>query len=215
MLNQNSQAVRFSTENLPFLFQYEYFNIAWGLEHEGFYLLPDGSKYSYNAAKNENVSSSEFRFDKIPRQDSTNERGADTDVFITPDDLFHNLSISTFESITNIEQNPKEILRMIKAAQKSEYFHGFRAVTDRGVISQSALYFNTKSGHYERVLLATEEIINLSKYTQELCNIFGLNINARVLGISNRPYNYHKLPSKGLGISRIIKKLKKLFNKTH
>ena len=210
-IEQNIAMKTFTTDGLPFLFQYEYFNIAWGLEHEGFYLLPDGRKYSYNSHPRDNY---DFRFYKIPNQKRDIVWGHETNGFIHPDDLFHNLSTSTFEATKILELDPNETLKKIKDVQDTGGFYWGLSGTDSGVRSLAALYFNEKAGFYERVLLATDSLINHSKYTPELYNIFGSSVIKQVFW-SNYMDAFHKnLPPVGLNV-RISWGLKLLLRKMY
>jgi hypothetical protein len=201
------------TDSIPFLFQYEYFNIAWGLEHEGFYLLPDGRKYSYNASE-ENNYNKDFRFYKIPNQKNDIVWGDDTNGFIRPDDLFHNFSISTLEATNILELDPNETLKKIKDVQDTEGFYWGLSGTDSGVSSLAALYFNEKAGYYERVLLATDSLINHSKYTPELYNIFGSSVIKQVFWSGYMDAFHKNLPPVGLNV-RTNRGLKSLLRKMY
>jgi hypothetical protein len=210
-LGRSTPTEIFTTDSIPFLFQYEYFNIAWGLEHEGFYLLPDGRKYSYNSHPRDNY---DFRFYKIPKQKQDIVWGYETNGFIHPDDLFHNLSTSTLEATNILELDQKETLKKIKDVQDTAGFYWGLSGTDSGVKSLAALYFNEKAGYYERVLLATDSLINHSKYTSELYNIFGSSVIKQVFW-SNYMAAYHKnLPPVGLNV-RISLGLKLLLRKMY
>jgi hypothetical protein len=212
-IEQNIAMKTFTTDDTPFLFQYEYFNIAWGLEHEGFYLLPDGRKYSYNASE-ENNYNKDFRFYKIPKQKQDIVWGDDTNGFIRPDDLFHNLSISTLEATNILELDPNETLKKIKDVQDTEGFYWGLSGTDSGVRSLAALYFNEKVGYYERVLLATDSLINHSKYTPELYNIFGPSVIKQVFWSSYMDAFHKNLPPVGLNV-RTNRGLKSLLRKMY
>jgi hypothetical protein len=38
-------------ENLPYLYQYEYLNNAWGRVHNGYFIDPKGNRYNYDNPK--------------------------------------------------------------------------------------------------------------------------------------------------------------------
>jgi hypothetical protein len=46
-LKHHKSAYNLTTQDLPYVYQSEYYNIAWGLKHYGFLISPNGKIYSY------------------------------------------------------------------------------------------------------------------------------------------------------------------------
>ena len=170
-LNTNSEEnnghFKYSTQNLPFLLHYEYFNLAWGKIHEGYFIDSLGNILSYNMPTKWNFYTSLEKFS------SKDFRGNEIDGQISPKHLFENLnSLKKKSSDCNfININIDEIVQNLT---KSDYEYSY-AGCDMGIRSYSILIFDNNCGQYKRIILKTIGdtcLINKSSYTVELLKCF-------------------------------------------
>ena len=102
------------SETSLFLFQQDYYSIAWGLKHQGYYINSEGIKYSYN-----NLAKWNF-YEKI-NKDGKNERswGNDKISFIDKNNLLKNLN-SCDISFTKYKIESDKILSVIDELTNSD-----------------------------------------------------------------------------------------------
>ena len=157
----------FSIQNSPFFLNYEYFNIAWGRNHEGFYIDPQGNILDYKMPKMWNYFSSSEIYS------SNTFWGYEIDGIIRAVDLIQNLNncnLRIFKS-QEIEINLVKIIQNLKESGFNEYGGG----CDMGIRSHSILVYDNLNDQYRRIILKTEgdkNLINRSVNTQELLKYF-------------------------------------------
>jgi len=174
--------MKFTITTLPFIYQSEYYGIAWGIKHYGFFIDPQGRKYNYRISK-------EYRYevtdnwnwfktrDKVALLDKTAHRQERYET-ITPVDLFENLlnsveykpwfgykkktNVITEEMIVDLLQSPIED-------------HGDIAI-DAGSFTNSLYVYDAEMGIYKRILLSMGgdiKKINQSIYTHNIIRSLG------------------------------------------
>jgi hypothetical protein len=161
-------ALNYSCDNLPFLLQYEYYSIAWGSRHEGYFIEPNGNVLSYKDPRNWNHYKSDEEYS------SNTFWGYETDGRICPKSLFENLDglkkQSSNSGITTLNMNAE----MLQDLMESEFEYG-NGRCDAGVYSHAMIVFDKTSGSYKRIVLKTtgEKILtNKSAFTAKLLNCF-------------------------------------------
>ncbi|KGO95674.1 hypothetical protein [Flavobacterium enshiense] len=99
----------YSVQNLPFLLNYEYYSLARGLEHYGYFIDSLGNVLHYNRPKNWND------FTTVNNDNSDVFWGYEIDGQITPNALFQNLNciIRKSKSSTIINIDLVEILKIL------------------------------------------------------------------------------------------------------
>ncbi|RBQ05846.1 hypothetical protein [Pedobacter miscanthi] len=173
---------KFKTDCLPFLYQSEFYSIAWGMEHYGFFIDPQGRKCNYRISK-------DYRYgvtdkwnlskttDKVDPSDNTAYEHEEYET-IAPDDLFENLlnsveykpwfgyqkktNIITEEMIADLLQSPIED-------------HGDIAL-DAGSFTNSLYVYDAEMGIYKRILLSMDgdvKRVNQSIYTHNIIRSLG------------------------------------------
>lgn len=161
-----------SIENLPYIYQSEYFSLAWGKQHRGFYVLPNGDKYVYNMPDH-------FNFYEIEGNEFGNTAwGDETELTIAPELLFENLKISTKQNGWLSLFKSKTLLKadVLKDLLKSKVKHYGQQMNDAGIKSNSLLIYDTDLRLYKRTLLKADgdrKVVNKYKHTFELINRFG------------------------------------------
>lgn len=157
----------YSTKNLPFLLNYEYFNIAWGDEHEGYFIDTLGNILNYTLPAKWNF----YISSEKPTQNIF--WGNEIDGQISPKHLFENLnSLKKEKSDVNIITI--RIEEIVHSLTESGYEHSFGAC-DMGIHSYSILIFDNTIDQYKRIVLKTvgnECITNKSPHSAELLKFF-------------------------------------------
>jgi len=173
----------FKIEDLPFIYESEFYSIAWGTEHYGFFIDPQGRKYNYRITKDYRYAVTDkwnwFKTtDKVDPSDNTAFRYEEHET-ITPDDLFENLlnsveykpwfgykkktNIITEEMIADLLQSPIED-------------HGDIAC-DAGSFTNSLYVYDADMDIYKRILLSMDgdiKKVNQSIYTQNIIRSLGI-----------------------------------------
>ena len=164
---ENNGQLKYSTQNLPFLLNYEYFSLAWGKKHEGYFIDSLGNILSYNMPTKWNfyTSSEEFSSEVF--------WGYEIDGQISPKHLFENLNSLKKKSSDCIFINIS-IDEIVQNLTESgfEYSGGG---CDMGIRSYSILIFENNAGQYKRIILKTigdECLTNKSSFTTELLKCF-------------------------------------------
>lgn len=164
------QAERFTTQNLPFIYQSEYYSLAWGLEQKGFYVDPEGTKYKYKMPE------------KWHRYKTNSERhswGDETDGTISATELFENLghTIEAKPLFKFMRRTTPITQTMIDDLLTSTIVEGYgHCCTDSGILSHSLLVYDSEIDHYRRILLNSYgemERVNQSIYTNEIIHALG------------------------------------------
>jgi hypothetical protein len=165
--SEKKEPLKYSIQNLPFLLNYEYFSLAWGGEHKGYFIDVQGKILTYNMPEKWNyyISAEEYSENVF--------WGYETDGHISPKNLFENLNSLKNTSIDNcfVKININE---MLKSLIESGFEYSFGGC-DMGIRSYSILIFDKISGNYKRIILKTfgdKCITNKSSYTSELLKCF-------------------------------------------
>lgn len=166
---------QFNADSLPFVYQSEFYSLAWGKVHHGFYILPDGTKYKYREPE-------QWNFHTTKEHEAfhglNTSWGYETDGLIAPNELFENLVNSKEEvPLFNFmrESNPinASILNDLQGAEIIDY--GLLA-TDQGTLSNSVLVYNGTFKQYKRILLTSNgqrDKVNQSDYTKTIIDALG------------------------------------------
>lgn len=154
-----------------FLLNYEYFNLAWGSIHEGYFIDPvKGSFIEYKNPKNWNFFSSTEEY-------SNNVFwGYETDGVIKRKDLFRNINNSKKQAMEPIitKINLDKIIQDLTESG-FDYLGGG---CDMGITSYSILIYDPIKDEYRRNILKTEGDICLtskSSFTSKLLSYFIYN----------------------------------------
>ncbi|MEE1945061.1 hypothetical protein VRU48_08080 [Pedobacter sp. KR3-3] len=150
----------FTIENLPFIFQSEYYSLAWGKRHYGFYIAPDGRKYRYDMPE-------EWNFYSCPNEKMV--WGYETDGIISPESLFQNLRSSTevLRLFPMMRRKAPITQTIIDDLFASQVKYGDRYMCDAGIRSNALLVYEQETGLYKRILLRASgdrEMVNKSDY---------------------------------------------------
>jgi|GEM_PF-6878102 len=170
----------FRIEDLPFLYQSEFYSIAWGMKHYGFFIDPKGRKYNYRISNDYRyaVTDKWNWFKAVGTVDHSGNIVYEREATITPNNLFENLlnsveykpwfgykkktNIITEEMITDLLQSPIED-------------HGDIAC-DAGSFTNSLYVYDAEMDIYKRVLLSMDgdiKKINQSMYTHNIIRSLG------------------------------------------
>jgi len=146
----------YKVDNLPYLFQSEYYSLAWGMQHRGFYIPPDGTKYSYDMPESWDFHISE----KANKSDAPfkSVKGIELDGVIQPEQLFQNLAYSKKQSSLfgrkPLGLSPSTIDEITNAEIRgsSEY----QIKCDAGIRTNCLLVYQPELILYKRVLLSAD-----------------------------------------------------------
>ncbi len=167
----HSQLDRFTIDNLPFVYQSEYYSLAWGREQKGFYVDPEGRKYKYKMPE------------KWHRHKTTCERhswGDETDGTISATELFENLghTIEAKPLFKFMRRTTPITQTMIDDLLISKTIEGYgHCCTDSGILSNSLFVYDSESDLYRRILLNSYgemEKVNQSIYANKILQGLGI-----------------------------------------
>ncbi len=132
------------------LFQEDYYSIAWGLKHEGYYIDLEGKKYSYKQPLN-------WNFYEIQNKDGKMERswGIEKIAFIEKNKLLENLSfceINCTEKKIEAHEIDSLIEELIQADLVDTGFGG----CDMGLHSTALFILDNINNTYKRILLSCQ-----------------------------------------------------------
>ncbi|MFM7682697.1 MAG: hypothetical protein ACKO7P_08115 [Bacteroidota bacterium] len=161
----------YSTENTPlFLLNREFFSIAWGQEHFGYFVDPiNGYFINYQNPVNWNF------FSSAKNKKENVFWGHETDGFITRKDLFQNINQL---KVTNTEQESVEF--NLSEIQNDLIKSGYDQVgggCDMGISSYTILIYDIDNELYTRNILNTDGDVCLrsrSLFANELMRYFQL-----------------------------------------
>ena len=163
----------FSITDLPYLYQYEYLNKAWGVVHEGYFVLPDGSKYKYNSPKQWSYMT-KLVIDKGDDLDAEEGRAyVVTKDTLEPEELFTNLRSSVKQTgLSSLFKSKLElsddILQELMNSEVEDF--GFRGC-DMGMKSNILWIYDAATMLYKRILLhanGDQKFVNQSRAAREL-----------------------------------------------
>lgn len=174
--------MEFTVHNQPFIYQSEFYSIAWGIKHYGFFIDPQGRKYNYRLSKDYRYAISDKwnlceTIDKVAPSDNTAYRHEEYET-ITPADLFENLLNSVeykpwfgYKKKTNIIT--KEMIADLLQSPIED--HGDIAC-DAGSFTNSLYVYDTEMGIYKRILLSMDgdiKRVNQSIYMRNIIRSIG------------------------------------------
>ena len=147
----------FSIENTPYLYQSEFYSLAWGRKHYGFYIDPVGITYKYKMPENWNFIKHDI---------------------IEAEQLFQNIELSVVQlQFTKFLRRkiviPDAIIKDLMGSTIED--HGM-VRNDAGDFSNSLLVYDSTIQKYRRILLNCDgdyKKINQSKYTDVLISGLG------------------------------------------
>jgi hypothetical protein len=130
-----------------FLFQQDFYSIAWELKHQGYYINPEGIKYSYDNPAN-------WNFYEKPNNDGKYERswGIEKISFIEKNNLLKNLNSCDIRFTKNKIESDR-ILSLIDELTYSDLIEANMRGCDMGLHSSSLLVFDDLNNKYKRILL--------------------------------------------------------------
>jgi hypothetical protein len=172
--NNNIETV-YTVDSLPYIYQSEFYSLAWGLVHKGFYVDPRGITYKYNMPKDWKFYKSEMQLENYKRrvEDARNiidkdaieygkikhidevdyshitPNGYETDGTIRPEDLFQNL------------QNSSKYVGMFGALRKHNPISQIIIDDLKGSNIEDSGFIRCDAGNLSNVLLIYESKIQL------------------------------------------------------
>lgn len=174
--------VTFNTDDLPFIYQSEFYSIAWGKVHYGFFIDPQGRKYNYRLSKDYRYAVTDkwnwcTPSGRVDPMQSTAYRYEENGL-ITPNDLFENIMNSVeykpwfgFKKKANIITG--EIIADLLQSPIEDYGD---IACDAGSFTNSLYVYDAEMGIYKRILLSMDgEIkrVNQSVYTHNIIRSLG------------------------------------------
>ncbi|MBB6236910.1 hypothetical protein HDC90_001527 [Pedobacter sp. AK013] len=174
--------MKFTAGELPFIYQSEFYSIAWGMEHYGFFIDPQGRKYNYRISKDYRyaVTGKWNWFKTAKTGDPSDDTVYTCEEYgtITPNNLFENLMNSVeykpwfgYKKKTNIITE-EMIADLLQSPIKD---HG-DITCDAGSFTNSLYVYDAEMGIYKRILLSMDGDIkksNQSIYTHNIVKCFG------------------------------------------
>lgn len=172
----------FNTDDLPFIYQSEFYSIAWGMKHYGFFIDPQGRKYNYRLSKdNRYAVNDQWNFcettDMVAPSDNTAYRHEDHET-ITPDHLFENLMNSVeykpwfgYKKKNNIIT--EEMIADLLLSPIEDYGD---IACDAGSFTNSLYVYDAEMGIYKRILLSMDgdiKRVNQSIYMRNIIRSLG------------------------------------------
>ena len=132
------------------IIQKDYYSIAWGTKHHGYFISSKGIKYSYNEPKQWNF------FERL-NHNGQKERswGNDKISFIERNKLMKNLE-SCEKSYTESKFDEDKIFSLIDEFTNSELIETVVGGSDMGLHSTSILVFDNLNNTYKRILLGCQ-----------------------------------------------------------
>jgi hypothetical protein len=132
------------------LIQQDYYSIAWGLKHNGYYISSEGIKYSYDKPK-------QWNFYERLNHNGPKERswGNDKISFIERNKLLKNLGVCKI-SYTKSKFDQDKLFYIIDELTNSELIETMVGGCDMGLHSTSLLVFDNLNNTYKRILLGCQ-----------------------------------------------------------
>lgn len=164
--NLEVEPIVYTTQNTPFLFNYEYYNLSWGTKlHDGFFIDPYGNVLHY------------VNDDRV--KSICGSVGAEIYARFKPSKLLKNLN--KIENRSRHYNNAKDIdiNEVWKNLSKSEYYEHPLSSYDAGIESFSIFIYDNSTKLYARIVLKTfgeKYVTNKSIYTSQLLKYF-INYN--------------------------------------
>lgn len=139
--------MEFTVHNQPFIYQSEFYSIAWGVEHYGFFIDSQGRKYTYDNPTDWNWYEAA---DMI--------WGHETDGIIAPEALFANLAASKEQKpLFSFMRKPNPFtLEMLSELTKWPIEDYGQMRCDAGCDSHSVYIYDADYGKYRRILLSCD-----------------------------------------------------------
>ncbi len=174
--------MEFTVHNQPFIYQSEFYSIAWGMEHYGFFIDPQGRKYKYRISKDYRYAvTDKWNWFTPTRMVDSSEKTvyeSEGDGKIKPDDLFENLLNSVeykpwygYKKKTNIIT--EEMIADLLQSPIEDYGH---IACDAGAFTNSLYVYDAEMGIYKRILLSMDgdiKKVNQSIYMHNIIRSLG------------------------------------------
>lgn len=171
----------YTVDSLPYIYQSEFYSLAWGLVHKGFFVDPSGITYKYNMPKDWRFYTSEMQLEgrrkrmedardiidmdamKSGKINSINEvdyshitpNGYETDGTIRPEDLFQNL-LNSYKRVGLFGTSRKDKLlnkTIIDDLMVSDIEDSGFVRCDAGNLSNVLLVYDPSIELYRRIVL--------------------------------------------------------------
>jgi hypothetical protein len=172
ILNRQSSPKGFKVEQIPYIYQFEYLNNAWGRVHYGYFIDPDGNRYKYKDPKSWFFNTKED--DVKPPYDfkSFENRKRTSDTF-EPEELFTNLRSSVKQTglfslfKSKLELSDDTLQDLMTSEVKDFGPQG----CDMGMKSNILWIYDAATMLYKRILLRAvgdQRFVNQSRVATEL-----------------------------------------------
>ena len=150
------------------LIQQDYYSIAWGLKHNGYYMNSEGIKYSYDKPQ-------KWNFYERLNSNGQKERswGNDKISFIERNKLLMNLDFCE-KSYSKSKFDQDNLLNLIAELTNSELIETMVGGCDMGLHSTSLLVFDSLNNTYRRILLGCQGDFFLELNTDKRMIIYDL-----------------------------------------
>lgn len=156
----------FKIDDFPYLYNSDYFDIAWSHQRKGFFTTADGTKYNYKYPENWRSYNNALEIDN-------------SEINVMPNDLFYNLSLCKVDKPwfgRNSKNISQEVISDLLDSQLLERHQGID-VCDAPIITNSIFIYDNQSGFYKRVILEINgqfNYLNSSIHAQMLIEKFGV-----------------------------------------
>ena len=157
-----------TAEPSQILIQQDYYSIAWGLKHNGYYMNSEGIKYSYDKPQ-------KWNFYERLNSNGQKERswGNDKISFIERNKLLMNLEFCE-KSYSKSKFDQDNLLNLIDELINSELIETMVGGCDMGLHSTSLLVFDSLNNTYRRILLGCQGDFFLELNTDKRMIIYDL-----------------------------------------
>jgi len=166
-----------SVENLPYLYQSDFYNI--GFNKKGFYLDGNGNQYDYSIPESNYLSiieDEDYKLSTVPDQDDNDAEDAKTDFVydnvIKPSELFNKLQLC---EVTKSDLRMELSNEMIEDLTSAPVLELESFIMDSGWRTKSILIYIAELDVYKQTILSesgNSERRNQSKYTSEILEMF-------------------------------------------
>lgn len=161
--------MKFDTNSLPYIYQSEFYSLAWGFECKGFYVDPKGRTFKSKMPE---------KWHRYKSNSGKHSWGYETDGTISTMELFENLKNSVEDTpvFSFLRQTNPITQAMIDDLLKSPIEDYGQVMCDAGLSSNSLYVYDAESNSYRRILLSCDgdtKKVNTSKYTQSIIAQFG------------------------------------------
>jgi hypothetical protein len=157
--SEDNHTIDFCTKDVPFVFHYAYEYCAWGRKANGYFITPDGNKYTYKREGQE-----EWLLNTNDGYFCDQEGG-----YISPENLFKNIKSCKRSRSINLKKQ-LIIEKMDDFLSTSLIQHTECTKSDQPFIASAVYIYLKETNRYFRVILKTQYANNNCKH-----NYFFLN----------------------------------------